>query len=70
MTNFNLKKTLLKYKVFIITLIVMLPLRPFLDDGFRAYNNTESGDRWRLFQYYQTARFEGVPAALEKHGVK
>ncbi len=40
-----------------------------IEDGLRAYKGTHQGDCYRLFQYYQSARWEGVPVALEKYGV-
>jgi len=53
--------------VFFLAIVLSVPVT---EDGYRAYKGTQAGDRWRLFMYYQTARYEGVPVALEKYGVK
>jgi hypothetical protein len=57
--------------MFLGTILIMyFVVLPTGDDAIRAYKNTENGDRYRLFQYYTTARYQGVPTALELHGVK
>ncbi len=38
-------------------------------DAYRSFTGTCSDDRWRLFNYYRAVRYEGVPAALLKHGI-
>jgi len=55
---------------FIVGFLIVLFIWGVPQDGYRAYTGTHEGDRWRLFHYYQTARHEGVPAALERYGVE
>ena len=62
----------MKRALLLFALVMLLPLF-FLgvpQDAIRAYRGTHAGDRVRLFQYYQTARWYGVPAALDLYGVE
>lgn len=48
----------------------MVVLVPTAQDAVRAYKVSENDDGIRLFKYYTTARYYGVPVALERYGVK
>jgi hypothetical protein len=59
------------FLMFFGTILVMyFVVIPTADDAYRAYVNTDQGDWVRLFQYYTTARYQGVPMALDNYGVK
>ena len=60
----------LKNYIFIITIALMVVLVPTAQDAVRAYKVSENDDGIRLFKYYTTARYYGVPVALERYGVK
>ncbi len=56
--------------VIVSLLIMVLMFSGIPQDAYKAYRKTHRGDRWRMFRYYQTARWEGVPAALDRYGVE
>jgi len=60
-----------KVLVFLLGLVVVLTLllSGIPQDAIRAYRGTHAGDRLRYFHYLQTARWEGVPNALDKYGI-
>lgn len=58
-----------KMKWAFFCLLLSLPALTWtIEDSYRAYKGTQEGDRWRLFMYYQTARYEGVQVALDRYG--